>query len=83
MGQEPGEGIPEGPSLFPVGIAQVGVVRSALGQSLIHIEPVGVGAVSSVSIGVIGSVSSGLALSLVNIETLGVCTVSWAQHCLV
>lgn len=79
MGQEPGEGIPEGPSLF----AQVGVMRSALGQSLIHIEPVGVGAVSSVSIGVIGSVSSGLALSLVNIETLGVCTVSWAQHCLV
>lgn len=80
MGQEPGEGIPEGPSLFLVGIAQVGVVRSALGQSLIHIEPVGVGAVSSVSIGVIGSVSRD---RQVNIETLGVCTVSWAQHCLV
>lgn len=76
MGQEPGEGIPEGPSLF----AQVGVMRSALGQSLIHIEPVGVGAVSSVSIGVIGSVSRD---RQVNIETLGVCTVSWAQHCLV
>lgn len=62
------------PSLFLVGVVQVGALRGARGLFLPGIGPVGLCVVSSVTTGVAGAVSSVLALALapVSIEPVGI-----------